>query len=676
MPFGALVRRMFCEFRLGDRMFDLPASKFWRGSPPGMSLGVRSHGMPAATPLGPAAGPHTQMAQNIVLAWLGGSRIMELKTVQIDDHLTIPRPCIDATNVGYNVEFSQELLLEQSLEEYVKAWMLIRMLEEAETLGVPRRKRATPPDAQPHFYDCIFDLSCGYNLAGISSPKVQGFIRGMMDATETIERLRAEIPDEFAEMRRVDFEPRIVSTATLSTFHGCPPDEIEKIVEFLLRENRLHSVIKMNPTMLGGDRLHELLHGVMGYTEISVNPGALTSGLQFDESIQVTARLNRIARGLALHVGAKFTNTLEVLNHREFFPKSEKVMYLSGAPLHPIAIELASQFRDSHAQRIGGEVPISFSAGVDKHNFADCVACGMVPVTVCTDLLRAGGYGRQLEYLRELEGRMAAAGAATVDEFIVGRQQGNGLSPEDAAIRNHREIAAVVVADSRYGKARNSLVPKRINSKLWVFDCIACDKCVPVCPNDANFTYEVPELDIAYANFVLENGTARAVEGGRLTVKKAHQIANFAAFCNECGNCDTFCPEYGGPFIEKPTFFLTLGQMREFASYDGFFIHRDGGRDGIFGRIKGSEYSLSTPARNPDGKQEYALDRFTCPAGEVLIAPGSIEVAEVVRQSDEGGLVDMNAYLTLRTLLTGVLYSPSLNYVNCQYPELAGFQSS
>jgi hypothetical protein len=51
-------------------------------------------------------------------------------------------------------------------------------------------------------------------------------------------------------------------------------------------------------------------------------------------------------------------------------------------------------------------------------------------------------------------------------------------------------------------------------------------------------------------------------------------------------------------------------------------------------------------------------------------------VAEVVRQSDEGGLVDMNAYLTLRTLLTGVLYSPSLNYVNCQYPELAGFQSS
>jgi len=33
------------------------------------------------------------------------------------------------------------------------------------------------------------------------------------------------------------------------------------------------------------------------------------------------------------------------------------------------------------------------------------------------------------------------------------------------------------------------------------------------------------------------------------------QIACYADFCNECGNCDTFCPEYGGPYIKKPTLF-------------------------------------------------------------------------------------------------------------------------
>ncbi len=53
----------------------------------------------------------TSLLQNIVLSWLAGSRIIELKTVQILDELKIPRPCIDATNVGYNVEWSQELKL-------------------------------------------------------------------------------------------------------------------------------------------------------------------------------------------------------------------------------------------------------------------------------------------------------------------------------------------------------------------------------------------------------------------------------------------------------------------------------------------------------------------------------------------------------------------------------------
>ena len=45
---------------------------------------------------------------------------MELKTVQVLDELQIPRPCIDMQTVGYNVEWSQELRVEQSLHEYVK----------------------------------------------------------------------------------------------------------------------------------------------------------------------------------------------------------------------------------------------------------------------------------------------------------------------------------------------------------------------------------------------------------------------------------------------------------------------------------------------------------------------------------------------------------------------------
>ena len=101
----------------------------------------------------------------------------------------------------------------------------------------------------------------------------------------------------------------------------------------------------------------------------------------------------------------KFSNTLVVRNHRAFFPSSEAVMYLSGAPLHVITLNLVDRWR-----RARPEVPISFSAGVDGQNFPDCVALGFTPITTCTDLLRPGGYGRLPAYLARPRGAHARGG--------------------------------------------------------------------------------------------------------------------------------------------------------------------------------------------------------------------------------------------------------------------------
>ena len=174
-------------------------------------------------PFGPAAGPHTQLAQNIVLSWLAGGRVIELKTVQIKDELDIPRPCIDMQTIGFNVEWSQELKLEQSLEEYVKASMLIDMLKAS--------------GWAPGFGDTVFDMSVGYDLAGISSTRVRAFMSGLKDASAIVERLRAQIPAELAHLRDTPFATRISDTVTLSTFHGCPPQEIEAISAFLLERS-------------------------------------------------------------------------------------------------------------------------------------------------------------------------------------------------------------------------------------------------------------------------------------------------------------------------------------------------------------------------------------------------------------------------------------------------------
>ena len=57
------------------------------------------------TPIGPAAGPNTQLTQNIIAAYYTGSRFFELKTVQVMDGdelaACINRPCIKADDECY-----------------------------------------------------------------------------------------------------------------------------------------------------------------------------------------------------------------------------------------------------------------------------------------------------------------------------------------------------------------------------------------------------------------------------------------------------------------------------------------------------------------------------------------------------------------------------------------------
>ena len=91
------------------------------------------------TPIGPAAGPHTQMTQNIVAAYYAGSRFFELKTVQIMDGeelaACINRPCIKADDEGYNCEWSTELTVPQAMEEYIKSLVLIESDRQRVGLG-------------------------------------------------------------------------------------------------------------------------------------------------------------------------------------------------------------------------------------------------------------------------------------------------------------------------------------------------------------------------------------------------------------------------------------------------------------------------------------------------------------------------------------------------------------
>jgi putative selenate reductase len=660
-----LLKRAYHEPGLQQTLYDLPLKEFYRGTP-GVDLAVRFHDLDAGTPLGPAAGPHDQLAQNVVLAWLGGSRIIELKTVQVLDELTINRPCIDITNIGFNIEWSQELKLQQALREYVKASMIVEILHAENALGIN-----DPPALPEHFYDIVYDLSVGYDLKGIESETVTGFIREAKNADRLVGELRSEIPDEYARYRDHPFRTDLVKTATLSTFHGCPKDEIERICRYLLEEMGLHTIVKLNPVQIGKEKLEHILYERLGYTHLKVNQKAYDTGLSLHEAFELVQRLEPIARKRGLNIGVKFSNTLEVHNSLGRMP--DEVMYLSGQPLHVVAVSLVAEWR----ALTGTRYPISFAAGIDRRNFSNAVAMGLAPVTVCTDLLRPRGYGRQVGYLTELAAAMKKVGATTVDEYIL-RARGDEVQDRDEAIlRNTKVIAEETVNDTHYSWAQNSKEPNKINSHLYTFDCISCDKCLPVCPNDANFVFEVEPVRFQYRDYRLTRGDLFPDESRWFAIEQKHQLANFADFCNECGNCDTFCPEYGGPFIEKPGFFGDRAAYEGRPNHDGFFIERAEGVDRIEGRIQGKAYQLEVTrsgdeATFNDGTIELKLRLSTRELlGWKALDPtlATHDPARVPHRHAPDHIVPMVNLYRMEALLRGVLNPNRANYINA--PRLA-----
>jgi putative selenate reductase len=686
LSLGLHLKRIFWELERQGQIYDLPLSKFWKPAA-GRDLSVEFHGRPAATALGPAAGPQDQLIQNIVLSWLGGCRIVELKTVQIMDELKIPRPCIYAGNLGYNVEWSQELRIPQSLVEYVAASMIIDILLHEDVLGFGADKARAG--------DTIFDLSVGYDLKGISSPAVRGFIDATIDAGPTIERLKAEIPEEFARFRDVPFRQKIVNSITLSTFHGCPKEEIESICRYLLTEVGVNTIIKLNPTQLDRPYLEELLHDRMGYKSMQINPKAWDLSLTLDEAVAIVERLEPLAQERGLQVGVKFSNTLELINKEKFF--QDETMYMSGPPLHVIAVTLVEEWR----KRVGNRFPITFAAGIDRENFPDAMALGLTPITVCTDLLKTRGYARSVTYLNHLEEKMRAVEAANVDEWVLkayghyektrpegpwqaepskaGLDQFCAEHPEQAeearrmwtewvsqaSLMNTRDYAQKVRSNPRYHLNKNSATPKKIGSALYLLDCIACGKCVPVCPNDANFSYEVDPLEREARNFKIVGNQVLPEEPFAIKVKKSEQWAVYADFCNECGNCDTYCPEDGGPFAQKPKFFGTMETFQHHSDRDGFYAERSEDKDRLWGRFRGAQYYLeveraSDRAHFTDHVLEVVLDRKRPdkPLRTLIVEPGK-----------DGHVLNMKYYFWMEKCLEGVMNGNRINYVNVRFLE-------
>jgi putative selenate reductase len=405
-----LLARIAGEYRAKGTIFDIPEKAFRSA----FELEAESPGLAimdgrVSLPVGPAAGPHSQIAPNIVAGYLAGARVFELKTVQENDALDIEKPCIDALDEGHNTEWSTELRLEDAREEYLRAWSAVHLLDSI----FSERPRSF-----------IFNMSVGYTLAGIRGPKVDAFIEGMRRPAATTPRASSsagfwkealreleafvesgDFGSAFGSAAKTkarailsDFPAAPVHSVTLSTMHGCPPDEIERIGSYLIEEKGLDTFVKLNPTLLGYDAARSILDATL-WKDIEIRRDNFEHDLQFADALGLVASLDAKARTSGRRFGIKLSNTLANANTGGFLPGGER--YMSGRALYPLTIALAAKLAAALQERLPAwDSRFSYCGGVWAKNAGELIAAGLGPLTMATDILKPGGYLRLLPAAR------------------------------------------------------------------------------------------------------------------------------------------------------------------------------------------------------------------------------------------------------------------------------------
>lgn len=427
------------------------------------------------SPFGPAAGPNSQLAQNIVAAYAAGSRFFELKTVQVMDGADlaacISRPCIIAGDECYNCEWSTELYVPQAFAEYVKAWVACKLIAKEYNLG--------DPDA------FVFNMSVGYDLEGIKSPKVDKYINDMIEAkdTEVFKECINWALEHVNEFKNVDEEyiknisSNVSNSITESTLHGCPPAEIERIATYLITEKHLNTFIKCNPTLLGYEYARKRLDG-LGFDYIAFDDHHFLEDLQWADAVPMLHRLYDLCQEKGLEFGVKITNTFPVDVTRNELPSNE--MYMAGRALFPLSIHVARLLTDEFQ----GKLRISYSGGATIENIKELFDAGIWPITMATNILKPGGYQRMSQIADEL--------------MECGSERFSGV--------NVAALAAIddgVEAKAMYRKPVKPLPERHVDKKLPLFDCFNAP-----CRNGCPIEQDIP----AYLQAMVDGNAKKALE--------------------------------------------------------------------------------------------------------------------------------------------------------------------
>ncbi len=276
--------------------------------------------------------------------------------------------------------------------------------------------------------------------------------------------------------------------------HGCPPAEIEAILKYLIQEKKLHTFVKLNPTLLGYKYVRETFDK-MGYHYIELKEESFTHDLHFEDAVAMLQRLKDSAVNNKKDFGVKLSNTLPVKIIKGELPGEE--MYLSGRALYPLTINLALKL----AQAFEGDLKISYSGGADFFNIQRIFAAGIRPITLATTLLKPGGYFRFKQIAQLLEPQLDNQESSELVQLKLNIESSVGDStPTEAEnvdplplievgvlrldkldLEKLKSLAEGAFDDAHHLKDKRSVSSRKIAQKLPLTDCFIAP-CTQGCP--------------------------------------------------------------------------------------------------------------------------------------------------------------------------------------------------
>ena len=229
---------------------------------------------------------------------------------------------------------------------------------------------------------------------------------------------------------------------------------------------------------------------------------------------------------------------------------------------------------------------------------------------------------------------------------------------------NGRDIVAQLPTDERYHWQRTPNHPDRSRAFWGCTTASIVTYAYPPAPTMPSSSMTPSLSRWKPSCFLGTSGTDwEKADGAGFSIETDHQLALFDGACNECSNCEVYCPEVGAPFKEKERVFSTEALFQA-SSADGFF-RKD---TQLMARLGGRSHLLEV--RVSDNRARWFMGEVTVELQwdplKVLDSgppPGAESQAESRRES-KGISFDTATVWRMKTAWESIYHSERPNPVN------------